>query len=497
MASMQDGVNFSAHPYGKVLLLGAIAAASAFVVTILIVVLCVGCQRKGKTHNGPGEERKHRLMDMSILRQSKLRSIKSSKKNRPASMDLLLLPSRRSNSDLHSQGRQLPQIPSGEDGEHTYAEVGRRSSPTRGSEDARYGVGGRAGETDTPAPPAVPANTPAPPDPDGDCMEGGITETETIPQVINTPPQPQETVEYACIRKVRRVDKAAQKRDNGTETEEGLGEQQPHSSGDIRHAPPTHPAPPPSHPHSQKMPRKNMEAFNLPSFPKEAVFMGNGEQYIWKPPEDDDIIFQHKQMGILSSHAEENMAASAAGITEMYSKVCKPGKKKRGMPGSPTAARDISGFRTLARGERGERDGGFSVVVKPQTWAPQEGKGSRVPPACMEDHCYEAISTEESDLAYETMEGGGGWKRDRPPPNASATLRPKRKRPQQPLQQPPPPPPPPQQTPKLQHLPAKALLIPGESLYESIPDLKQSSATSSTTTIFTFNDGMEMYVTGL
>ncbi|XP_056319657.1 uncharacterized protein si:dkey-70p6.1 isoform X2 [Danio aesculapii] len=498
MASMQDGVNFSAHPYGKVLLLGAIAAASAFVVTILIVVLCVGCQRKGKTHNGPGEERKHRLMDMSILRQSKLRSIKSSKKNRPASMDLLLLSSRRSNSDLRSQGRQLPQIPSGEDGEHTYAEVGRRASPTRGSEDARYGVAGRAGETDTPAPPAVPANTPAPPDPDGDCLEGGIPESETLTQVVNTPPQPQETVEYACIRKVRKVDKAAQKRDNGTETEEGLGQQQQrHSSGDIRHAPPTHQAPPPTHPHSQKIPRKNMETFNLPSFPKEAVFMGNGEQYIWKPPEDDDVIFQHKQMGILGSHAGETMAASAAGITEMYSKVCKPGKKKRGVPGSPTATRDISGYRTLARGDRGERDGGFSVVVKPQTWAPQEGKSSRAPPGCMEDHCYEAISTEETDLAYETMEGGGGWRRDRPPPNASATLRPKRKRPQQPLQQPPPPPPPPQQTPKLQHLPAKAMLIPGESLYESIPDLKQSSATSSTTTIFTFNDGMEMYVTGL
>lgn len=45
MASMQDGLNFTAPPYGKVLLLGAIAAASAFVVTILIVVLCVGCQR--------------------------------------------------------------------------------------------------------------------------------------------------------------------------------------------------------------------------------------------------------------------------------------------------------------------------------------------------------------------------------------------------------------------------------------------------------------------
>uniref|UniRef100_A0A672ZHB9 Uncharacterized protein n=1 Tax=Sphaeramia orbicularis TaxID=375764 RepID=A0A672ZHB9_9TELE len=75
---MQDGLNFTAPPYGKVLLLGAIAAASAFVVTILIVVLCVGCQRKGKTHNVPGESGKHRLMDMGILRQSKLRSISKS-----------------------------------------------------------------------------------------------------------------------------------------------------------------------------------------------------------------------------------------------------------------------------------------------------------------------------------------------------------------------------------------------------------------------------------
>ncbi|XP_072537928.1 uncharacterized protein [Salminus brasiliensis] len=512
MASMQDGVNFTAPPYGKVLLLGAIAAASAFVVTILIVVLCVGCQRKGKSHNGSGEERKHRLMDMSILRQSKLRSIsksdtklhemnrlncngkKSSKKNRPASMDLLLLPSRRSNSDLRSQGRQLPQIPSGEDGEHTYAEVGRRSSPTRCPEDS---LRGRAGETDTPAPPAVPANTPAPPDPDGEGLEGGIPEPETLPQVVNQPPQPQETAEYACIRKVRKVDKAAQKRDNGTETEEGLGQQQRHSSGELRHAPPSHPAPPPPHPHSQKIPRKNVEAFNLPSFPKEAVFIGNGEEYIWKPPEDDDIMFQHKHIGPLSPHMGDSMAASAAGISEMYSKVCKPNKKKRGMPGSPTAPRDITGYRTLARGDRGERDGGFNVVVKPQTWAPQESKSLRAPPGSMEDHCYEAISTEESEMAYDAMEGGGGWKRDRPPPNASATLRPKKKKPQQPLQQPPPPPPPPQQTPKLQHLPAKALLLPGENLYESIPDLKQGSATSSTTTIFTFNDGMEMYVTGL
>ncbi|XP_060786803.1 basic salivary proline-rich protein 1 isoform X2 [Neoarius graeffei] len=518
MASMQDGVNFTAPPYGKVLLLGAIAAASAFVVTILIVVLCVGCHRKGKSHNGTGEERKHRLMDMNILRQSKLRSIsksdtklhemnrlncngkKSSKKNRPASMDLLLLPSRRSNSDLRtSQGRQVPQASSGEDGEHTYAEVGRRSSPTRCPEAA---LRGRAGETDTPAPPAVPANTPAPPDPDGDSLDGGIPEPETLPQVMNPPPQPPETAEYACIRKVRKVDKAAQKRDNGTETEEGLGQSQRHSSGEIRHGPPSHPAPPPPHPHSQKLPRKNVEAFNLPFFPKEAVFIGNGEEYIWKPPEDDDIIFQPKHIGPLSPHMGENMAA---GISDMYSKVCKPGKKKRGMPGSPTGPRDIGGYRTLARGER---DGGFNVVVKPQTWAPQEAKGSRMPPGSMEEHCYEAIGAEESDISYEAAEvsgsgggggggGGGGWKRDRPPPNASATLRPKKRKPQQPQHQPPPPPPPPQHTPKMQHLPAKALLLPGENLYESIPDLKQGSTTSSTTTIFTFNDGMEMYVTGL
>lgn len=37
--------NVEDHPYQNLLLLGAIAAASAFVVTILIVLVCVGCQR--------------------------------------------------------------------------------------------------------------------------------------------------------------------------------------------------------------------------------------------------------------------------------------------------------------------------------------------------------------------------------------------------------------------------------------------------------------------
>ncbi|XP_042348065.1 sine oculis-binding protein homolog isoform X2 [Plectropomus leopardus] len=433
MASMQDGLNFTAPPYGKVLLLGAIAAASAFVVTILIVVLCVGCQRKGKTHNVPGEGGKHRLMDMGILRQSKLRSISKSDTEM---------------NKMNCNGKS------------------------------------RAGQTDTPAPPAVPANTPAPPDPDGD-VEGGLPEPEAP---VMSPPHPPETAEYACVRKLRKADKAPQKRDSGTD----MGEP---PVPPPRHAPPSHPAPPPPHPHSTKLPRRNVDAFNVPAFPKEVMFMGNGEQYIWKPPEDEEMLMhQNKALGPLGAHTVENIQPSAAVVAEMYSKVCKPGKKKRAVPGSPPGN---PGFRTLGRGDRDrdrDRDGGFSVVVKPQTWALQEGKAVGGP---LDDHCYESIGTEECDLAYENMEGGGAWKRERPP-NTCATLRPRRKKAQQPLQQQQPPPPPPtQQTPKLQHLPAKALLLPGENLYESIGDLKQGSATSSTTTIFTFNDGMEMYVTGL
>ncbi|XP_061702177.1 uncharacterized protein si:dkey-70p6.1 [Syngnathoides biaculeatus] len=494
MASMQDGLNFTAPPYGKVLLLGAIAAASAFVVTILIVVLCVGCQRKGKTHNVPSESGKHRLMDMGILRQSKLRSIKSSTNGRDSNMDLA--EASKTSRDfsagltviLRSQGRQLPQIPSGtgEDGEHTYSEVGRSSSATR-TDDALYAMVGRAGQTDTPAPPAVPANTPAPPDPDGDA-EVGLAEADA--QVLSAP-HPPETAEYACVRKLRKADKAPQKRDSGTDTGDP-------PAPPPRHPPPSHPAPPPPHPHSTKLPRRNVDAFNVPSFPKEVMFMGNGEQYIWKPPEDEDVLMLHNKtlgpLGPLGAHTTENIQPSAAVVAEMYSKVCKPAKKKRAVPGSPPSN---PGFRTLGRAERDrdrDRDGGFSVVVKPQTWAPQEGKA---PAGSLDDHCYESFGTEECEPAYENLEGGGGWRRERAP-NTCATLRPRRKKAQQPLQQQQPPPPPPtQHNPKLQHLPAKALLLPGESLYESIGDLKQGSTTSSTTTIFTFNDGMEMYVTGL
>ncbi|KAM8829861.1 uncharacterized protein si:dkey-70p6.1 [Synchiropus splendidus] len=461
MASMQDGLIFTAPPYGKVLLLGAIAAASAFVVTILIVVLCVGCQRKGKSHNVPGESGKRRLINMGILRQSKLRSI--SKNDADVKIN------------CNGKSRQLPQVPSGsEDGDHTYSEVGRPS--TKRTDEALYAMVGRAGQTDTPAPPAVPANTPAPPDPDGDADDG-----MPDPEVL-TPPHPPETAEYACVRKLRKSDKAPQKRDSGTDTAD---------APPTRHAPPSHPAPPPPHPHSTKLPRRNKDAFNVPAFPKEVMFMGNGEQYIWKPPEDEDMLaLQNKALVPLGSHMVENIQPSAAAVAEMYSKVCKPGKKKRAVPGSPPSN---PGFRTLGRGDRSrDHDGGFSVVVKPQTWAPLEGKAVG---GTLDDHCYESFGAEDSDPAYENVDMG--WRRERPP-NTCATLRPRRKKSQQPLQQQQPPPPPPtQQNPKLQHLPAKALLLPGENLYESIGDLKQGSTTSSTTTIFTFNDGMEMYVTGL
>uniref|UniRef100_A0A8C6T258 Si:dkey-70p6.1 n=1 Tax=Neogobius melanostomus TaxID=47308 RepID=A0A8C6T258_9GOBI len=320
MASMQDGLHITAPPYGKVLLLGVIAAASAFVVTILIVVLCVGCQRKGKTHNAPGESGKHRLMDMGILKQSKLRSISKSE------------PSEMSKVNCNGKSRQLPQIPSGtgEDGEHTYSEVGRGASTAR-TDDALYAMVGRAGQTDTPAPPAVPANTPAPPDPDGD-VEAGLPESES--QVVSPP----ETAEYAVVRKLRKADKAPQKRDSGTDMAEP-------PAPPTRHGPPSHPAPPPPHPHSAKLPRRNIETFNVPSFPKEVMFMGNGEQYIWKPPEEDEIMMlQNKALGPLA-HTVENIQPSAAAVAEMYSKVCKPGKKKRSIspPGNV-------GFRTLGRG---------------------------------------------------------------------------------------------------------------------------------------------------
>uniref|UniRef100_A0A3B5LF01 Uncharacterized protein n=1 Tax=Xiphophorus couchianus TaxID=32473 RepID=A0A3B5LF01_9TELE len=67
-----DAVSFQYFlPYKSLLVLGAIAAASAFVVTILIVLVCVGCQR-------PSERRLQQLMSLGTLRHPKLNSMSKS-----------------------------------------------------------------------------------------------------------------------------------------------------------------------------------------------------------------------------------------------------------------------------------------------------------------------------------------------------------------------------------------------------------------------------------
>ncbi|KAJ8370573.1 hypothetical protein SKAU_G00106010 [Synaphobranchus kaupii] len=442
----------------KVLLLGAIAAASAFVVTILIVLLCVGCQRKGRTKNAQTDTANHRMGDMNT-RQNALRTMsksdtrlhemsrracngKGTSKNRPASMDVLLLPRQRSTSDLHcSHGRQLPQIPPtpGEGRDHTYSEVGHRTPQPHCPDDSlspAHGNGNGLGKG-----------------------SGGQGSDGVPVTIMMAAPQDPITAEYACIRKVKKVDRAQRK-----ESEGELGEQEQQCCSNVDLLPATPPLPPCAH----EVPRKTKEGFHMHPFPKEAVFMGNGEQYIWKPPGDDDIaMLQHKLPSM--PHGESGQSHSTAvEISDMYSKICKPTKKKR-PPTSPPASQDTDG---------GDEEG---VVgrdeAQPQLWAGMEGR----PP--QEDPCYEAIEdkafprgAEESDPAYESIDAN--WKCDRP---TTATLKPKKKKQQQQQQQ--------------QHLPIKAL--PSENLYESISDVKNGASSSSTTTIFTFNDGMEMYVTGL
>ncbi|XP_031695720.1 putative lysozyme-like protein isoform X1 [Anarrhichthys ocellatus] len=207
--------------YQNLLLLGAIAAASAFVVTILIVLVCVGCQRKSKSKHPPAGEKGTSVNMQGSLRHPKLNAMSKSDtglheinrfpcngnsvgKSRPASMDLLLLHSQRSQTDLRpSHGRQLPQIPTspqgssqggggetagdggggaggggggvgggvggsvGEARDHTYTEVGLRNNatPTHCLDDGLYeSVGvreGDAGPKVTSAPPPTSNSTPA------------------------------------------------------------------------------------------------------------------------------------------------------------------------------------------------------------------------------------------------------------------------------------------------------------------------------------------------
>ncbi|KAM9424019.1 uncharacterized protein ACWYII_019863 isoform 1-T1 [Salvelinus alpinus] len=563
MASVMD------DSYRKVLLLGAIAAASAFVVTIVIVVVCVGCQRKNKTKHPPADGEKGSSADTGALRQPKNSSMSKSDtrlheinrlprngnsggKNRPASMDLLLLHSHRSTSDLRPPlVRQLPQIPTSPEGEgdpvggdiqkggeegvrdHTYTEVGIRNSPVRCLNDGLYeSVGIREVDTVPPVPPPTSANTPATlttsQSPNGtrtdDVRNGNRNRNgngnargavngssrgggkgpngangSALASLPSLAPQDPVTAEYASIRKVKKVDKATKKENGNAESDDQSSVQ-----SNVGESPS---APPPPPPRSQEFLQKQLEPFHLHVFPKEAVFMGNGEQYIWKPPEDNDIITLHPAP-IPPGENGQGHTPTAMEISDTYSTVCKSQKKK--------PPPDNNGAKTLPHnqcsveengGGGGGGAGGNGTWVGPGGGVRSRGRGVQGGQArSHEEPCYAPVGDRswpacvvaKSDPAYATIDSHR--KRAQAGTNigvlgSNATLKPKKKPPQQ--EAPSPGAPGPQGPPAGPPAPLTKALPGGENFYESISDVKQGANTASTTTIFTFNDGMEMYVTGL
>lgn len=129
------------------------------------------------------------------------------------------------------------------------------------------------------------------------------------------------------------------------------------------------------------------------------------------------------------------------------------------------------------------------------------GRGVQGQARSQEEPCYEPVGDRswssaavESDPAYASIDThrkreqvessnstGGG----------SATLKRKKQTPQQQQAVPAAPQASGPTAPPVRGLPG------GENFYETISDVKQGGNSSGTTTIFTFNDGMEMYVTGL
>lgn len=209
--------------------------------------------------------------------------------------------------------------------------------------------------------------------------------------------------------------------------------------------------------------------------------MGNGEQYIWKPPEEDDIITLHPPPLRGDSVQGHPSPPTAKEIADTYSIVCKSQKKKPPM--------ENNGSKTLPRsfgGERGSRGRGRGV----------QGQARSQEEPCYEpvgDRSWSSSATAEADPAYATIDTHR--KREQAGTNnntagGSATLKRKKQTPQQPAAPAAP------QSSGPTALPARGLPG-GENFYETISDVKQGGNSSSTTTIFTFNDGMEMYVTGL
>ncbi|XP_060750272.1 uncharacterized protein LOC132862323 isoform X2 [Tachysurus vachellii] len=408
-----------ALPYGKMLVLGAISAASAFVVTILIVLVCVGCHTKSKS--------KHSYASMGsqkgVLRQSKLNSMSKSDtrlhemhrmpcsargalKDRPASMDLLLLRSHYSTSDLHPpiSAYQLNCIPTGRESvvcdrlypedEGLYEKVGVLRAPP-------------------PAPPLNSVQSQTIPENLQGAGEEGLESREKIEAG-----QADVMAEYASVKKVKRLERG--RRLEGSE-EENTSE----SSSSTVH-------------------RQTMESFHIPNIPKGAVSMGNGEVYIWKPPEESNTL---SLRGPLLENGHSN--SSTTEIVETYSTISKPLKKEH-----LESTQQISG-------QIGSGEGSKEHVSWPSG-----------------EQYYEAVGENtwskvfDFDPAYATINP-----RQKREFQCSSTLKPK-KRNGEPMQGP------------------ECTMV-YENLYESIGNLKEGTNSTSTTTVFTFDDGRKMYVTGL
>lgn len=193
--------------------------------------------------------------------------------------------------------------------------------------------------------------------------------------------------------------------------------------------------------------------------------MGNGEQYIWKPPEEDEINLPGVPP-LENGHSHP----TAVEISDMYSTVCKTLKRRHQQGQSQEDSR--------LTGPAPSQDVEQDSVGWPAGGATGEEPWGRSFP--QEEHCYEPVGEKtwprgqalESDQAYATIDPHR--KREK---LASNTLKLKKKAGGQ------------------AQGPGRAMTC--ENFYETIGDVKQGANAASTTTIFTFNDGMEMYVTGL
>lgn len=158
-----------------------------------------------------------------------------------------------------------------------------------------------------------------------------------------------------------------------------------------------------------------------------------------------------------------------------------------------------NGAKTLPRSFGGERGNAGSRG---------RGRGVQGQARSQEEPCYEPVGDRswpacvltESDPAYATIDTHrkreqGGTNSNTAGGNATLKRKKQTAPPQQQQQQQPAAPAAPQGSGPT--APAARGLPGGENFYETISDVKQGANSSSTTTIFTFNDGMEMYVTGL